>query len=93
MKVYNKQHEIDRKVSFMMAWHPRLGEYSIVNQYISKDVAKIIADKIEYIPKFILKVLVKSNINLLNLIIERELKILMDIVNFVETMEYMIMNI
>lgn len=31
------------KVAFMMAWHPRLGRYSLIRKYVNKDIGKLIA--------------------------------------------------
>lgn len=36
-----------RQLAFMMAWHPRLGEQSLISKYVAKDVGKMIARYIE----------------------------------------------
>jgi len=45
-KEYNKLQR-SRKAAFMMAWHPRLGEDSLIRKYVPKDVGKLIAHKLE----------------------------------------------
>ena len=35
----------DKRVAFLMAWHPRLGKRAIISKYLNKDVARLIAKK------------------------------------------------
>lgn len=34
----------ERRIAFMMAWHPRLGENALIRQYLNKDVGKMIVN-------------------------------------------------
>jgi hypothetical protein len=39
-----RKFENDRKVAFMMAWHPRLGSDALIRRFVAKDVGKLIAN-------------------------------------------------
>ena len=45
---------IDRIISFLMIWHPRLGKKCPMRKYANKDVAKLIAKKFMTIPRQLL---------------------------------------
>lgn len=40
-----RKFENDRKVAFMMAWHPRLGSDALIRRFVAKDVGKLIANE------------------------------------------------
>lgn len=40
-----KRYLYERKISFLMAWHVRLGKNSLISKYANKDIARLICEK------------------------------------------------